>query len=279
VTGTSQDGKHMKVAGRTPTRTYRSALETDVKAKGEQLVLAFDPARAPSFDGRNDYAMGLIYLGRITEAIEVLQKLEQENPGSYFVAANLGTAYELTGRNREALRWIHEAIRRNDDSHFGSEWVHVKILDAKVQQEINPSYFDKHSVLNIDLTKVRSHETMVDIGGENRTLAEIRDAIDYQLQERLHFVRGKDAGVASLLFDRALIEATLHTLESAGEILNLAADFGYPRSRIDRLTAQYARTIADAKVRQVIFWAGVVIAAVALLVFAHRRSSSPRGQT
>ena len=272
VTGTTKDGQHIKVLGRKPTYTYRRALEADIKAKGEKLVHAFNPAADSSFDQKNNYAVGLIYLGRTDEAIQLLEKLEKEEPGSYFAAANLGTAYELSGRNSEALRWIQESIRRNTNSHYGTEWVHVKILEAKVQHEKDPAYFDTHSVIGIDPNQAKSWESEFTIAGQKRTVHQICEAIDYQLLERLQFVRGKDPGVASLLFDRALLEAAAQTLESAAEVLNVAADFGYPRSRIDPLLAQYSRTIAHARVRQIIFWVSLAITAVALLVYAHRRS-------
>jgi hypothetical protein len=48
------------------------------------------------------------------------------------VAANLGTALELLGNKEEALHWIREGIRRNPQSHEGTEWLHAKILEAKI---------------------------------------------------------------------------------------------------------------------------------------------------
>jgi len=48
---------------------------------------------------------------------------------------DLGTAYELAGKNEPALRWIREGLRRNPNSHKGTEWLHVKILEAKIEQE------------------------------------------------------------------------------------------------------------------------------------------------
>ena len=96
-----------------------------------------------NFDDRNDYAVDLMYLGRAAEAVALLQKLDSER-GDYAVAANLGTAHELAGQNREAKKWIEEAIRRNPDSHHGTEWLHAEILESKIQQENNPAYFKDH---------------------------------------------------------------------------------------------------------------------------------------
>ena len=46
---------------------------------------------ATNFNDRSDYAVALMFLGRSAEAVELLNKLEQEQPGQFFVAANLGS--------------------------------------------------------------------------------------------------------------------------------------------------------------------------------------------
>ena len=84
------------------------------------------------------------------EAIELLEELEKKSPGQYAVAANLGTAYELNGDNRKALEWIKKGVERNPESHFGTEWLHVKILEAKIAIEQNPEWLSNHSVLETD---------------------------------------------------------------------------------------------------------------------------------
>src|SRR5690349_1631764 len=50
---------------------------------------------ATEFEKRSDYSAALMYLGRSKEAVALLEQLEKEKPGQYFIAANLGTAYEL----------------------------------------------------------------------------------------------------------------------------------------------------------------------------------------
>src|SRR4029077_1629809 len=102
------------------------------------------------FNERSDYAVSLVYVGKTKEAVELLQSLEKEQPGTYIVAANLGTALELLGNNEEALHWIREGIRRNPQSHEGTEWLHAKIIEAKIAQEKDPNYFKSHSVLELD---------------------------------------------------------------------------------------------------------------------------------
>ena len=82
----------------------------------------------------------------------------------------------------------------------------------------------------------------------------ITTALDYQLVERLKFVKGKDPSVASLLFDYAALEAALNTLESAKSLLEMAAEYGYPSDRITPLLARYTWTIRWGLVRQTLSW-------------------------
>ena len=126
IMGTRKDGKRVKAhitAGRLKLRLRESA-QTDLRVEGERMEKQLRDAT--SLAERNDYAVALMYLGRSSEAVELLKKLETENPGKYEIAANLGTAYELAGNNLEAHRWIKEGIQRNEESHFGTEWLHVE---------------------------------------------------------------------------------------------------------------------------------------------------------
>jgi len=88
----------------------------------------------PGFDENSDLAVAFVHQGKYSEAIALLQELERRYPGKYQVAANLGTAFELSGDNKQALQWIREGIRRNPKSHEGTEWLHVAILEAKLGQ-------------------------------------------------------------------------------------------------------------------------------------------------
>src|SRR6185503_20994462 len=81
------------------------------------MPLPADPGRSGNFRDRSDLAVTLVYKGETARAIEILKEVEEDKPGEYVVAANLGTAYELHGDLVAARRWIAEAIRRNPYSH------------------------------------------------------------------------------------------------------------------------------------------------------------------
>lgn len=195
---------------------------------------------ATGVTNQSDYCVALLYLGRTQEAVERLEKLEQEHPGQYFIAANLGTAYELAGRNEEALRWINEGIKRNPASHEGTEWLHAKILEAKLAQQEDSEYFATHSVLNLDPAKL-SAEAISET--QTMSLDEMARAIEQQLAERMQFVKPPDAAVASLLYDFAAIDARRNSLESATRVLQLAIEYGYPKARADALNQRFERRI------------------------------------
>ena len=183
----------------------------------------------PYVDNRNDLAVALIHLGRVKEAVALLEELEDKRPGFYFTAANLGTAYELSGENEKALKWIKECIQRNKDSHYGTEWLHVKILEAKLGLERDPDWLKKNSVLGADFRSEddpqQPKRVARDHAGRQKSLGEIEDALVYQLHERLEFVKPPDPVVADLLFDLSNVLALTRTPEHANAIRELSLSY------------------------------------------------------
>lgn len=179
----------LTLPGLTPTAP---ASEATALAPFSLYVAEFEKSRMSplnrSFARRIDYTVALIRLGRAAEAIVELEAIERAFPGQYATAANLGTAYELEGRLADALTWITRGIERNPDSHFGTEWLHVAILKAKLKLKDDPAWLAQHSVL--------------DEAGP-RSAGEIVLAIEYQLNERLVFVQPEDPVVCDLFYQAA----------------------------------------------------------------------------
>src|SRR5687767_15620251 len=77
-----------------------------------RMVAAAEEAyrKSPTFENANDLAVGRILSGSKAEGIQVLRELEASKPGNAVVAANLGTALELSGADEEALQWIRESV-------------------------------------------------------------------------------------------------------------------------------------------------------------------------
>lgn len=180
------------------------------------------------FTNRNNTAVAMLHVGMVGQAIKILEGLERTDPGSYYTAANLGTAYELNGENEKALKWIKEGITRDPDAHNGSEWLHVKILEAKIALERDPNWLTSNSV--IGLHKLSEEQLIRPVATGNKgqaiDLKEVEAAIVYQLHERLEFIKPPEKVVASLLYDLSRIHAQRRETEHAAVIRAFAETYG-----------------------------------------------------
>jgi tetratricopeptide (TPR) repeat protein len=189
-----------------------------------------DKLRLAAYEGdyraKSDYAVALVRRGDLAQAIEIFQEIEQQHPGEYVVAANLGTAFELAGDDEKALKWITIGLRRNPQSHFGSEWLHVKILQAKLSLVKNPSWLQSNSILGLAFGPDGRPTTEVrDLDGHTISLDQAREALEYQLRERLSLVSPKDAVVSSLLSHLGAILALTRVNAPAIGVYELAASY------------------------------------------------------
>ncbi|MDG1333270.1 MAG: tetratricopeptide repeat protein [Crocinitomicaceae bacterium] len=159
----------------------------------------------------SDYAVLLLKAGKTAIALDILEQLSLKHPNDYQIAANLGTAYELSGNNEKALEYIKRGIELNPDSHGGSEWVHVKLLEAKLKLADDPSYLDSITVLN--LTEAQKKDKKV------------RDQLTIQIRERFPFCKGPDPIMASLLIDLGDCYANTVSLEFAKASYEIAKHY------------------------------------------------------
>jgi tetratricopeptide (TPR) repeat protein len=150
------------------------------------------------FRTQNDLAVTLVQLGELKTALSYFKAIEINQPGLYHTAANLGTTYELLGDNKNALRWMREGLKRDAESHAGSEWIHLRILEAKLAGESSPP-------LEMDFGRGAYPSPPPSLPknarGQAQTLEQIEESLIFQLHERLQFVPAPEPIVASLLFD------------------------------------------------------------------------------
>ena len=176
--------------------------------------------RKAGFEELSDRGAALIYLGRYEEAIAQFRRLQAAGFTGYAVCANLGTAFELIGRNDSALYYIREAVRQNPAAHDGSEWIHVRILERKVAM-------DSGGKVSGPLLGVSFGEDALPIAPPGIELSVLQDHLRYQLQERMHFVKPEDAIVGELLFELGNTEAFLNSVECAVDLYDLAKEYGF----------------------------------------------------
>ena len=186
----------------------------------------------PSWRNGNDLAVLLILQGQHVDAIRYLVALEKAYPGHPEIAANLGTALELAGHDAVALKWIRLGMQRNPDEHAGTEWLHARILAAKIAAKQDPAWYRTHSIvgLEFDDALVPAVPKTMPTGNTRAPLkpSDVERALDYQLYERMGFVRKRDPVVANLLHDWALLHLAGGSLETATAAFDAAVRYGWP---------------------------------------------------
>jgi tetratricopeptide (TPR) repeat protein len=156
------------------------------------------------------------------KAKSIYLEIEKKSPGRYQTAANLGTTYELLGQNDSALYWIKKAVKIFPNSHNGSEWIHVKILEAKVKANGDENYLWTHSILSLDFGNEEIPENK-----HKLNVRELNKQLYFQLIERMSFIKPKDPVIAQLLFD--LGNTTALTTDATGglQVYRVAQEYGY----------------------------------------------------
>lgn len=194
------------------------------------------------FQEQSDYAAALLHLGQAEQALPILEKLAQEHPDEYVVAANLGTAYELAGQNEKALAWISRGLELNEDSHYGTEWLHVRILQAKIALAQEPDWLARHSVLGLDFGQEPAPRRPAELSSKEKR-KDLESALRYQLRERLPLVGPPDATVSDLLFDWGNLVAAFSHLEGALPLYKMALEYGSHRAEIIQARQAHFETV------------------------------------
>ncbi len=211
---------------------------------GEMQRSAKDPLNQQL---RNDYAAMLVRAGELTEALAVLNDIEATKPGLYPTAANLGTVYELSGDVEKALHWIQEGLARNPQSHSGSEWIHVRILQAKQKLAEDPDWLKTHSILGLNFGEetrpVRPTNDEIAALGESQSWDNLDSHLTVQLQERTSLVEPPDPIVADLLSDLSNVLALNGQLENAIAVAELAQRYEPPRGELLQRRLDHFREI------------------------------------
>ncbi|MNJ91774.1 Tetratricopeptide repeat protein [compost metagenome] len=174
----------------------------------------------------SDYGLYLVKAGKVKEALVLFEALAKAYPNEYSIIANLGTTYELSGNNEKALEYIRKGLKLNPNSHAGSEWIHVKLLLAKIELAKNPDYLTKNTILNLTPQQEAS-ET-------------IRKQLYIQLQERFPFCKGPDPIMADLFIDLGDCYVSTISFEHAKGLYQIA-----------KLYYKTERTDVDEKIEQV----------------------------
>lgn len=205
----------------------------------------------PDLTTLTDLGILLIHQGQYAQAIRLFLTIERRYPGHHETAANLGTALELSGHDGPALKWIRIGIRRNADEHYGTEWLHARILEAKIAAAQDPAYFDRRSIAGAAFEQVLVPTIPAGLpagnDGKPVTPRELDRAFGYQLYERTGFDRPRDAVVANLLRDWATLNLAGGPVENAAVLYELALTYGArPDALMQNRQAYIQRVLAQA---------------------------------
>ncbi len=171
------------------------------------------------FRPSSDYGLYLVYDKKYEEAEALFRKLAAQWPEEYAAAANLGTVLEINGKNEEALHWIQRAVTLNPTAHEGSEWLHVKILEAKVHPELG---FDCQALLGVRFgAEARPIATL-----DRRSVKNLQKQLFYQLNERISFIPPTDPQIAALMFELGNTTLSAGPAQKAYAIYKLAQEYG-----------------------------------------------------
>ncbi len=201
----------------------------------------------PSFKNLNNIGVLLIYQGQYTLAIQHFLKIEKLYPGHHETAANLGTALELAGFDTSALRWIRLGMKRNPEEHYRSEWLHARILEAKIALAKDPGYLKGRSVAGIKFapTVVPTLPATMPAGNDGKPIEpwELNLSLHYQLYERTQFVKPRDPIVANLMSDWATLNLAGGPVESADALYDLAVTYGAERDALMKARQDHIRQV------------------------------------
>ena len=174
----------------------------------------------------SDKGYVLILQGKYQEAIKLYLDIEKSHPNRYSTASNLGTAYELSGDNINALKWISRGVSINPDSHDSSEWLHIKILEAKINTtKINSDFFIGTNFGNFDmpvseLSQIQTQKMIL--------------ALYFQLNERISFIKSDDSIIALLLFELGNLSMLESEFSDANQIFKIAKEYGYESNLLEK---------------------------------------------
>ncbi|MEZ5339285.1 MAG: hypothetical protein R3F46_13630 [bacterium] len=254
----------------------RAVLDYEGDSVSQQAWATGNSEQA-AWDARNSYAVALVYSGAFEKARDVWIEMEERRPGEYKIAANLGTACELTGDNLNALKWINEGLKRNPDSHSGTEWLHARILEAKLALATDPDWLEHNRVTGMESAfqdgrlQAFSSSSMNN-RGDTVSLGLMRMALQYQLKERLRFIRSADPMVAQLLVDLGDVELQSGSPRSALVAYQRALDYGVSEAGLAERMAYASGADRTARTRNLMFGiAGLLL--VFLIVLVRRRQS------
>lgn len=192
-----------------------------------RLIIELDNLykKTGDLDYLSDKGYLLIVQRKYNEALNLYLIIEKIKPGRYSTASNLGTLYELMGQNEKAYKWIKKSIEINPESHEGSEWLHLKILEAKIK---NLKDVSGQFLINTNFGTSSEPKTKL----SKKEIDDLAQSIYYQVNERMSFIEPKDKVISILLFELGNLAELKGENNSALATYRTARKYGYDNDLI-----------------------------------------------
>lgn len=188
-------------------------------------------------EAKRKRAVALLKSKRPGEAFELLADLEKRLPEDHDVAVYLSLAKEMLGENEQAMVWAIKAIERHPEER-GSGWLHLKILEARMEMEADPNWLRTHSVAGLDFgpgslpaLPVVAPLPMGSAQGPF-SVDEIYDALGEKLALRLQFFDGHDPVMADLLLDYGMAAFFVEGARWSTSLVKSSGDLGVQRKGV-----------------------------------------------
>lgn len=176
-----------------------------------------------------DIAIGYLYLKKFKEALKITTQLYKKFPNEYNIVITHAATKELNGLFEEALILIKKALLINPSSHYNSEWIHEKIIEA---------YISKKDVLKYSVIDVNFGNEIIPKGTRNRKeLTALQKQLSFQISERIYFTPITDVVMGSLLFDFANTLFANNYITASLSYYEKAKVYGYTSDILDKRIA------------------------------------------
>lgn len=205
--------------------------------------------------------------GNYDAAIRKLLALEGIQPGRQATAGALGTAYERAGDYESALRWINTAIDRDPQARAGTEWLHARILQARMALNTDPDRLTHRPVVPLSEAGQPLDGNAYFPCAHPQNADDLMDALYYQLAEQMLFVKPEDPVVADLLHSFARLEESASHPDAASAFRALAREY---RLNSEDTAEAIATHPSDKFDTRPLIW-GAVLVIIAIGIFLRYR--------
>jgi tetratricopeptide (TPR) repeat protein len=228
----------------------------DALKRARQLIAEYRN-KSPDVHYYNELGVVRIFEGKRKEAKQLLMQGLKLDSMNYGLNSNLAVVMELEGDLDSAQLLLQKAVGINKQAHFGSEWIHLKILEATMKTLDDKNWIYKHNVIDFKALddslpfKKRRY-------GAIRTIMEI----EFQLKERLVFVKPVNVIVANLLLYLADLYSSEADFRYANETYLLAKEYdpklsgivdkrlAYIKLHGDEIIAKFKKDTSEQKEKQ-----------------------------